>query len=152
MPKAIRKRASLKAPGGPNHAKGNSKKGVFESPSRPHMDHHKADEQPRQSPAHKHPRTSVIKKKGGAGGPVAQRSGNGGRSFNNPHEQPRRPSMHKHPKTSVIESNPRAPFGPTPALSVSRVRFFSIACVRRSFLCIPRNKGMGQKPKQSIIE
>ena len=134
MPKAIRKRASLKAPGGPNHAKGNSKKGVFESPSRPHMDHHKADEQPRQSPAHKHPRTSVIKKKGGAGGPVAQRSGNGGRSFNNPHEQPRRPSMHKHPKTSVIESNPRAPFGPTPALSVSRVRFFSIACVRGPFV------------------
>lgn len=69
MPRAIRKRASLKAPGGPNHAKGNSKKGVFESPSRPHMDHHKADEQPRQSPAHKHPRTSVIKKKAGPEAP-----------------------------------------------------------------------------------
>ena len=86
MPKVIRKRVSLKAPRGPTWT-------TTKQMSSP--DNHQ----------HTNTQGPVSLKKAGAGGPVAQRSGNGGKSFNNPHEQPRRPSMHKHPKTSVIKSN-----------------------------------------------
>ena len=132
MPKVIRKRVSLKAPRGPTWT-------TTKQMSSP--DNHQ----------HTNTQGPVSLKKAGAGGPVAQRSGNGGRSFNNPHEQPRRPSMHKHPKTSVIKSNPRAPFGPTPALSVSRVRFFSIACVRGSFCAFLEIKAWAKNSNNQLL-
>ena len=59
--------------------------------------------------------------------------------------------MRKHPKLSVIKSNPRVLFGPTPALSVSRVHFFSIACVRGSFHAFLEIEAWAKNPNNQLL-